>query len=114
MQQVKPVISAAPSRWSYRLQRLMLTPLFRLMLRFVVPFVIVFAAVSAWFADEERRDRVALWVADIRASIETRPEFMVKLLGNRNRRFRCLSPLGPGRSRPDARGLLTRFIPVLD
>lgn len=80
MQQVKPVISAAPSRWSYRLQRLMLTPLFRVVLRFVVPFVIVFAAVSAWFADQERRDRVVLWVADIRASIETRPEFMVNVM----------------------------------
>ena len=80
MQQVKPVISAAPSRWSYRLQRLMLTPLFRVVLRFVVPFVIVFAAVSAWFADQERRDRAVLWVADIRASIETRPEFMVNVM----------------------------------
>jgi len=80
VQQVKPVISAAPSRWSYRLQRLMLTPLFRVVLRFVVPFVIVFAAVSAWFADQERRDRAVLWVADIRASIETRPEFMVNVM----------------------------------
>ncbi|MEQ8256181.1 MAG: cell division protein FtsQ, partial [Roseovarius confluentis] len=41
MQQVKrlePKADPAPSRWSYRYQRLMLTPLFRKLLRVGVPF----------------------------------------------------------------------------
>ncbi len=33
----------APSRWSYRLQRLMLTPLFRFSLRLGVPFALTFS-----------------------------------------------------------------------
>ena len=37
----------APSRWSYRFQRLMLTPLFRLALRAGIPFCLTFA-VGTW------------------------------------------------------------------
>ena len=77
LQQVKPGFDPSPSRWSYRMQRLMLTPMFRVVLRFVIPFVIVFGVVSAYFADQERRDNVVLWIGDVRNSFETRPEFMV-------------------------------------
>lgn len=74
------LMPATPSRWAYRMQRLMLTPLFRLVLRFVIPFVVVFAVVSAWFADQDRRDQVVLWIAEVRDSIQTRPEFMVNVM----------------------------------
>lgn len=70
----------APSRWSYRMQRLMLTPLFRLSLRVGLPVLATFGIATAWFADAERRDALNLAISDMRAAIEERPEFMVKLM----------------------------------
>lgn len=69
----------APSRWAWRMQRLMLTPAFRLGLRAGVPFCITLMAGTVYLADEDRRNAIAQAVADTRASIEERPEFMVKL-----------------------------------
>jgi len=73
-------IDPAPSRWSYRYQRLMLTPLFRRLLRVGLPCLMILAAVYGYFSNEERLQRLALAAADIRQQIETRPEFMVRLL----------------------------------
>ncbi len=70
----------APSRLRYRMQRLMLTPAFRLFLRAGVPMALSFAAATAWLADEARRDQLNLAIADIRNQIETRPEFMVNVM----------------------------------
>ena len=70
----------APSRWSYRFQRLMLTPLFRLGLRIGVPFCLTFGVATAYLADEGRREALTLKLADLREQIATRPEFMVSLL----------------------------------
>ncbi len=70
----------APSRWSYRLQRLMLTPLFRLGLRIGVPFCLTFGVATAYLADEGRREALSLKLADLREQVATRPEFMVSLL----------------------------------
>ncbi|HKL04728.1 MAG TPA: cell division protein FtsQ/DivIB [Roseovarius sp.] len=70
----------APSRWSYRLQRLMLTPLFRLGLRIGVPFCLTFGVATAYLADEGRREAFSLKLADLREQVATRPEFMVSLL----------------------------------
>ncbi len=70
----------APSRWSWRMQRLMLTPGFRLALRAGVPFCITLMAGTIYLSDEERRNAITQGVADARASIEERPEFMVKLM----------------------------------
>ncbi|MFC3615541.1 cell division protein FtsQ/DivIB [Lutimaribacter marinistellae] len=70
----------APSRLAWRIQRLMLTPGIRLGLRFGVPFCLTLAVTSAFLANEERRDALRAFVADTRASIQERPEFMVKLL----------------------------------
>lgn len=80
MQQVRPRPDPAPSRWSYRLQRLMLTPLFRRLLRIGVPFTIAFAALWTYLSDEEDYDRVMLALYDMRAAIEERPEFQVRLM----------------------------------
>ncbi|KRS14627.1 cell division protein FtsQ [Roseovarius atlanticus] len=83
MQQVKrlePKADPAPSRWSYRYQRLMLTPLFRKLLRVGVPFCLTFGLATAYFSDPARQEAIVLAVADIRERIETRPEFMVNLL----------------------------------
>ncbi|MCH2164077.1 MAG: cell division protein FtsQ/DivIB [Marinovum sp.] len=70
----------APSRWSYRFQRLMLTPLFRLALRAGIPMVLAFSMTGAYLADQERRDEVVNTLAELRQSFEERPEFMVKLM----------------------------------
>ena len=80
MQQVIPRIDPAPSRWSYRFQRLMLTPLYRRLLRVGLPVLAVAGLTAGYFADQQRREDVMLAVSDIRHQIETRPEFMVNLL----------------------------------
>jgi cell division protein FtsQ len=70
----------APSRWAWRVQRLMLTPGIRLALRAGVPFCITLLAGTWYLADDGRRGAIELAVAEARASIETRPEFMVNLM----------------------------------
>ena len=70
----------APSRWSYRVQRLWLTPLFRLFMRVGLPMASVFFF-AAWFLnDPATREAIADKVAEIRRSVAERPEFMVKLM----------------------------------
>ena len=70
----------APSRLKYRMQRWLLTPGIRLALRVGVPFCVCFALGSAFLADQQRRDALNLFVAQLRASIQERPEFMVGLM----------------------------------
>ena len=70
----------APSRWAWRLQRMMLTPGIRLALRAGLPFCITLATGTWYLADEGRRGAIEQAVAETRASIETRPEFMVNLM----------------------------------
>ncbi|KIN61489.1 Cell division protein FtsQ [Sulfitobacter noctilucae] len=77
----KPLKSdPAPSRWAWRMQRLMLTPGFRLALRAGVPFCLTLMAGTIYLSDEGRRGAITQAVADARASIQERPEFMVKLM----------------------------------
>ena len=70
----------APSRWAYRFERLMLTPLFRKVMRVGAPIALCVAAGAIYLSDEARRDALALKVAEVRNEIATRPEFMVQLL----------------------------------
>ncbi len=77
MQQVSGPHDPAPSRWAYKFQRLLLTPLFWLMLRVVVPFTIVAVVTWVWLSDEARREKLMLLVNDVRTQIATRPEFLV-------------------------------------
>jgi len=84
MQQVNAASTSrrdpAPSRWAYRLQRLWLTPIFRLMLRVGVPVFSV-AFFGGWFfSDIANRDFLGEKIAEIRRSVAERPEFMVKLM----------------------------------
>lgn len=80
MRPMTPRNDPAPSRWSYRYQRLMLTPLFRKLLRVGVPFGLTFGLAMAFLSDEARREQLTLAYLDMRHQIETRPEFMVNLL----------------------------------
>ncbi|MEO0381542.1 MAG: hypothetical protein AAF252_14845, partial [Pseudomonadota bacterium] len=70
----------APSRWSWRMQRLMLTPLFRLALRAGLPFVITLGTATWFLTDPDNQAAIQETVAEARAAIEQRPEFMVNLM----------------------------------
>ncbi len=70
----------APSRLSYRMQRWLLTPGFRLFLRAGIPFALIFGGVTGYMSDQDRRDAFNLALVDMRNSIEQRPEFMVNLM----------------------------------
>jgi cell division protein FtsQ len=67
----------APSRLSYRWQRLWLTPMFRAGLRIGLPLALIGGALAGALADEGRRAQATGLVADLRAWVEQRPEFMV-------------------------------------
>lgn len=67
----------APSRLNYRLQRLMLTPVFRRALRVGLPVFLITAIGGAFLASPDRREALSEQFADLRQQIETRPEFMV-------------------------------------
>ncbi|WP_212523604.1 cell division protein FtsQ/DivIB [Actibacterium sp. MT2.3-13A] len=81
MRQVSaPRRDPAPSRWSYRLHRLWLTPLFRVLLRTGLPAFCLVFAVGVWMSDQGRRDDLRATVLELRRSIQERPEFMVRLM----------------------------------
>ena len=81
---VKPAKQAksdpAPSRWAWRMQRLMLTPTFRFGLRVGLPFSLALVAGMIYLSDEARRGQLTEVYVNARSSIEQRPEFMVKLM----------------------------------
>ncbi|MEL6809257.1 MAG: cell division protein FtsQ/DivIB [Pseudomonadota bacterium] len=70
----------APSRWSWRMQRLMLTPLFLFGLRAGLPFAITLGAATWFLSDPVNQATIRDTVAEARAAIEERPEFMVNLM----------------------------------
>lgn len=70
----------APSRIAYRMNRLMLTPRFRVFLRWGVPLLMVAGAMGLYFSSEDRRAEALLAVQEARHQIEQRPEFMVQML----------------------------------
>ena len=67
----------APSRWGYRYQRLMLTPLFRALLKVGLPVFVIVLLAGAWVSNEANRTMVAERFAALRDQLESRPEFMV-------------------------------------
>lgn len=67
----------APTRLAYRMNRLWLTPLFRATMRVGLPAFLIVFTVGVYFANPERRSTVTLWVADLKTSLQQRPEFMV-------------------------------------
>lgn len=70
----------APSRWAYKLQRVMLTPGVRFMLRAGIPFALVAGLGTMYLSDPARQAKIQDTVAEMRDAIETRDEFMVKLM----------------------------------
>lgn len=80
MSQVNMRPDPAPSRLKYRMERLMLTPFFRVLLRFGVPFLLTVSLATWWLSNDENRQKIFDRFADLRAQIESRPEFMVNMM----------------------------------
>ncbi|TYB80930.1 cell division protein FtsQ/DivIB [Maritimibacter fusiformis] len=70
----------APSRVAYRIHRMWLTPLYRSLFRVGIPVFVILTATGWYFAEPANRQAVVDKVAEVRRSVETRPEFMVKLM----------------------------------
>ncbi len=70
----------APSRWAYRMQRLWLTPVFRVTMRVGMPAFVLALAGGIYLSDQARRDAFGNGYAELKSSVEQRPEFMVGLL----------------------------------
>lgn len=70
----------APSRWAYRMQRLWLTPAFRLLMRFGLPALALALVLAVVFSSAERRAAITGTFADLRQQFENRPEFRVNLI----------------------------------
>lgn len=75
-----PRSDPAPSRWAWRMQRLMLTPAFLVLLRTGLPLALIAGGVAWWLSNPQNRDAIWEAVSEARASFETRPEFMVHLM----------------------------------
>lgn len=70
----------APSRWSYRWNRLWLRPGFRRLVRVGSPLAVLSLALLAVFAHDGRRTALVEAYTDLRAQFESRPEFRIELL----------------------------------
>jgi cell division protein FtsQ len=70
----------APSRWAYRMQRMWLTPFFRVLLRRGLPTFAVVMAVGLYLGDDARRAAIVDGVVGLRTQFEQRPEFLVGLV----------------------------------
>lgn len=80
MQPVNQRPDPAPSRLSYRFERMMLTPIFRFAMRVALPFGVAAIGTAIWFSDQDRMDAFNMKINDLRTSIVERPEFMVKAM----------------------------------
>lgn len=69
----------APSKWAYRLHRLLLRPWVRMFLRTGLPTLLVVGAASAWISHAPNRIALAAQLSELREEFEARPEFRVSL-----------------------------------
>lgn len=70
----------APSRLAYRLQRMWLTPLYRRLVRVGLPAFLVAMVAGLWLSDEDRRASLQGSMDGLVERIQTRDEFMVRLM----------------------------------
>ncbi len=81
MQSMNPIRrDPAPSRMSYRMNRLWLTPSFRVGLRVGGPIVLVALVFGIYFGSAARRAALVANFDQLRSTIEHRPEFMVSMM----------------------------------
>jgi cell division protein FtsQ len=69
----------APSKWAYRAQRWMLTPMIRSFLWRGLPTLALFGGVALWLAHAPNRDGLVAKLTELREEFEARPEFRVSL-----------------------------------
>ncbi|MBN8631137.1 MAG: cell division protein FtsQ/DivIB [Rhodobacterales bacterium] len=69
----------APSKWDYRLQRLMLTPYVRGFVWKGVPSLLLVGGLALWLSHEPNRQAVIGQLTHLREEFEARPEFRVSL-----------------------------------
>ncbi|MGI9390505.1 MAG: cell division protein FtsQ/DivIB [Boseongicola sp.] len=77
---MRPLRDPAPSRLTYRLNRLMLTPGFRLILRYGMPLLLIAACLGYWASDPKWREAASNRLVELRHDIEGRPEFLVHMM----------------------------------
>lgn len=70
----------APSRWSYRFMRIMLSPVLRRLVVYGIPAAVALGGITIYFADLDRRDMAKGVVIDAYRSVIERPEFMVNVM----------------------------------
>lgn len=70
----------APSRWSYKLLRLMLSPFLRRLVFLGIPVSLLAFVVGINFSNEDQRDQLRTTYTEIYVSIIERPEFMLNLM----------------------------------
>ena len=70
----------APSRWSYKLLRIMLSPFLRRLVFYGLPVFLLVVVAAINLADENRRDKLRAAYHDIYRSVIERPEFMLTLM----------------------------------
>jgi cell division protein FtsQ len=70
----------APSRWSYRLHRLWLTPLVRRLARVGLPAFALAMSAGLFLSDDARRAAIVTQAQSLRDAVKNRPEFMVTLV----------------------------------
>ena len=70
----------APTRWQYRMQRLWLTPLFRILFRVGLPLGMVALVALAVLASDSRRAALVQTYENLRQQFQDRPEFRVSYL----------------------------------
>lgn len=69
----------SPTMLEYRMQRVMLTPYLRALLRIGTPILVVAAVAGIYLASDTRRDALVATFTELREKFEHRPEFMVTL-----------------------------------
>ncbi len=70
----------APSRWAYRMQRLWLTPLFRVTFRVGLPIFVVALVAGLYLRDDARRAQLTGVFTGMVDKFQARPEFRVSLV----------------------------------
>ena len=82
MQSVKAALrrDPAPSRWAYRMQRLWLTPYFRMFMRRGLPIFVIVLATGLYVTNNARQAAIIDALAGLRTQFEARPEFRVGLI----------------------------------
>ena len=70
----------APSRWSYRLLRMMLTPFLRRLVFFGIPAFALAAGIGIYLSEQDNRDKLRMLYSEARLLLTQHPEVMVNLM----------------------------------